>query len=169
MYAFDANAAIFRRAWRLLPALAAILIPASVLSKKSAMLSRSASERISLCFFALASTRISVWRSRVWEATGIAERYAALEMLQEVPGIGRVTVGGDKGFDTADFARECRNLRMTPHVAQNLGRRGGSAIDGRTTQHTGYRISQKKRERIEECFGWLKTIALLRKVRHRGT
>jgi transposase len=107
--------------------------------------------------------------SRVWEATGIAERYAALEMLQEVPGIGRVTVGGDKGFDTADFVRECRNLRMTPHVAQNLGRRGGSAIDGRTTQHAGYRISQKKRKRIEECFGWLKTIALLRKVRHRGT
>jgi transposase len=107
--------------------------------------------------------------SRVWEATGIAERYAALEMLQEVPGIGRATVGGDKGFDTADFVRECRNLRMTPHVAQNLGRRGGSAIDGRTTQHLGYRISQKKRKRIEECFGWLKTIALLRKVRHRGT
>jgi transposase len=107
--------------------------------------------------------------SRVWEATGIAERYAALEMLEEVPGIGRVTVGGDKGFDTADFVRECRNLHMTPHVAQNLGRRGGSAIDGRTTQHTGYAISQKKRKRIEECFGWLKTIALLRKVRHRGT
>ena len=107
--------------------------------------------------------------SRVWEATGIAERYAALEMLQEVPGIQRVTVGGDKGFDTADFVRECRNLRMTPHVAQNLGRRGGSAIDSRTTRHPGYRISQKKRKRIEECFGWLKTIALLRKVRHRGT
>jgi len=107
--------------------------------------------------------------SRVWEATGIAERYAALEMLQVVPGIGRVTVGGDKGFDTADFVRECRNLRMTPHVAQNLGRRGGSAIDGRTTRHTGYALSQKKRKRIEECFGWLKTIALLRKLRHRGT
>ena len=107
--------------------------------------------------------------SRVWEATGIAERYAALEMLQEIPGIGRVTVGGDKGFDTADFVRECRNLRMTPHVAQNLGRRGGSAIDARTTRNVGYRISQKKRKRIEECFGWLKTIALLRKVRHRGT
>jgi transposase len=107
--------------------------------------------------------------SRVWEATGIAERYAALEMLQEIPGIGRVTVGGDKGFDTADFVRECRNLRMTPHVAQNVGRRGGSAIDSRTTRNLGYRISQKKRKRIEECFGWLKTIALLRKVRHRGT
>jgi transposase len=107
--------------------------------------------------------------SRVWQATGIAERYAALEMLQQVPGIGRATVGGDKGYDTAEFVRECRNLRMTPHVAQNLGRRGGSAIDGRTTQHPGYQISQKKRKRIEECFGWLKTIALLRKVRHRGT
>src|SRR5215469_522032 len=92
----------------------------------------------------------------VWEATGIAERYAALEMLEKVPGIGRVTVCGDKGFDTADFVRECRNLHMTPHVAQNLKRRGGSAIDSRTTQHTGYAISQKKRKRIEECFGWLK-------------
>jgi hypothetical protein len=65
--------------------------------------------------------------------------------------------------------RECRNMGMTPHVAQNLGRRGGSAIDSRTTRYTGYAIGQKKRKRIEECFGWLKTIALLRKLRHRGT
>jgi len=107
--------------------------------------------------------------SRVWEATGTAERYAALEMLQELRGSKRVTVAGDKGFDTADFVRECRNLWVTPHVAQNLGRRGGSAIDSRTARHAGYAISQKKRKRIEECFGWLKTIALLRKVRHRGT
>jgi hypothetical protein len=107
--------------------------------------------------------------SLVWEATGTAERDAAMAMLQDVPGTGRVTVGGDKGFDTAEFVRECRNMRVTPHVAQNLARRGGSAIDGHTTQHEGYRISQKKRKRIEECFGWLKTIALLRKVRHRGT
>ena len=107
--------------------------------------------------------------SLVWEATGTAERDAAMVMLQQVPGIGQVTVGGDKGFDTAEFVRECRNMRVTPHVAQNLARRGGSAIDGRTTQHPGYHISQKKRKRIEECFGWLKTIALLRKVRHRGT
>jgi transposase len=107
--------------------------------------------------------------SLVWEATGTAERDAAMVLLQEVPGTGRVTVGGDKGFDTSEFVRECRNLHVTPHVAQNLARRGGSAIDGRTTQHTSYRVSQKKRKRIEECFGWLKTIALLRKVRHRGT
>jgi IS5 family transposase len=59
-------------------------------------------------------------------------------------------------------------VRVTPHVAQNLERRGGSAIDARTTRHAGYAISQKKRKRIEECFGWLKTIALMRKVRHRG-
>jgi IS5 family transposase len=107
--------------------------------------------------------------SCVWEATGTAERYAALDMLQEIPGVGRVTVGGDKGFDTAEFVRECRNIGVTPHVAQNLGRKGGSAIDGRTTRPAGYGLSQKKRKRIEECFGWLKSIALLRKVRHRGT
>jgi hypothetical protein len=100
---------------------------------------------------------------------GIAERYGALEMLGEIPGIRRVTVGGDKGFDTADFVRECRNLGMTQHLAQKLGRRGGTAIDSRTTRYTGYAISQKKRKHIEECFGWLKTIALLRKLRHRGT
>jgi transposase len=107
--------------------------------------------------------------SLVWEATGTAERDAAMAMLQDVPGTGHVTVGGDKGFDTAEFVRECRNMRVTPHVAQNLGRRGGSSIDDRTTRHVSYGISQKKRKRIEECFGWLKTIALLRKVRHRGT
>jgi transposase len=107
--------------------------------------------------------------SRVWEASGISERYAALEMLQDLPGSKRVTVAGDKGFDTADFVAECRNIWVTPHVAQNLGRRGGSAIDSRTTRHQGFAISQKLRKRIEECFGWLKTIALLRKVRHRGT
>ena len=110
-----------------------------------------------------------IMSSRVWEATGIAEHYAALEMLQEVPGIGRVTVGGDKGFDTADFVREGRNLHMTPHVPQNLGRRGGSAIEGRTTQHPGYGISQKNKEANRRMFWLLKTIPLLRKVRHRGT
>jgi IS5 family transposase len=59
-------------------------------------------------------------------------------------------------------------MNVTPHVAQNTKRSGGSAIDGRTTRHGGYEVSQKKRKRIEECFGWLKTIALMRKVRHRG-
>jgi hypothetical protein len=104
----------------------------------------------------------------VWEANGTAERDTARVMLEQIAGTKRVTVGGDKGFDTADFVSECRHMQVTPHVAQNEGRRGGSALDQRTTGHAGYRISQKKRKRIEECFGWLKTIALLRKVRHRG-
>jgi transposase len=106
--------------------------------------------------------------AEVFVANGTAERDAALVMLEQIPGGKQVTVGGDKGFDTRDFVAECRHLGVTPHVSQNLGRRGGSAIDGRTTHHRGYRLSQKKRKRIEECFGWLKTIALLRKVRHRG-
>ena len=106
--------------------------------------------------------------SEVFEANGTAERDAALMMLEQIPGTKQVTVGGDKAYDTADFVAECRNLQVTPHVAQNLERPGGSAIDARTTQHPGYAISQRKRKRIEECFGWLKTIALLRKVRHRG-
>src|SRR5438067_1208742 len=106
--------------------------------------------------------------TEVFEANGTAERDAALVMLEQIPGTKHVTVGGDKGYDTADFVAECRNLKVTPHVAQNLERRGGSAIDARTTQRAGYAISQRKRKRVEECFGWLKTIALLRKVRHRG-
>ena len=109
-----------------------------------------------------------IMKAEVFAANGTAERDAALVMLEQIPGGKQVTVGGDKGFDTRDFVAECRHLGVTPHVAQNLGRRGGSAIDGRTTHHPGYRLSQKKRKRIEECFGWLKTIALLRKVRHRG-
>jgi transposase len=106
--------------------------------------------------------------TEVFEASGTAERDAALVMLEQIPGTKRVTVGADKGYDTADFVAECRHLQVTPQVAQNNKRRGGSAIDKRTTQHAGYGISQRKRKRIEECFGWLKTIALLRKVRHRG-
>jgi transposase len=106
--------------------------------------------------------------AEVFQANGTAERDAALIMLEKLSGTHRVTVGGDKGFDTRDFVKECRNLQVTPHVAQNHERRGGSAIDGRTTRPLGYAISQRKRKRIEECFGWLKTIALMRKVRHRG-
>ena len=106
--------------------------------------------------------------AEVFQANGTAERDATLVMLEKLPAMQPVTVGGDKGFDTRDFVKECRNLRVTPHVAQNHERRGGSAIDGRTTRHPGYALSQRKRKRIEECFGWLKTIALMRKIRHRG-
>src|SRR5215471_14554028 len=106
--------------------------------------------------------------AEVFQANGTAERDAALIMLEKLPGRQPVSVGGDKGFDTRDFVKECRNLRVIPHVAQNHERRGGSALDGRTTRHPSYSVSQRKRKRIEECFGWLKTIALMRKVRHRG-
>lgn len=103
-----------------------------------------------------------------WEASGTAERDTALLMLGQLRGNGRITVAGDKGFDTKDFIAECRHMKVTPHVAQNDSRPGGSAVDERTTRHESYRISQRKRKRVEECFGWLKTIALLRKIRHRG-
>lgn len=106
--------------------------------------------------------------TEVFQANGTAERDAALVMLEQIPGTDRVTLGADKGYDTKDFVGECRHLNVTPHVAQNVKRSGGSAIDGRTTRHGGYEVSQRKRKRIEECFGWLKTIALMRKVRHRG-
>ena len=106
--------------------------------------------------------------TELFEANGTAERDAALVMLEQIPGTKRVTVAGDKGYDTKDFVSECRNMHVTPHVAQNDKRPGGSAINARTTRHTGYQISQLKRKRIEESFGWLKTVALMRKVRHRG-
>ena len=106
--------------------------------------------------------------AEVFQSNGTAERDAALIMLERLCGTHPLTVGSDKGFDTRGFVEECRHLRVTPHVAQNLGRRGGSAIDGRTTQHAGYALTQTKRERIEECFGWLKAVTLMRKVRHRG-
>jgi transposase len=103
----------------------------------------------------------------VLQATGTAERDAALAMAAELPGDGRITLGGDKNYDTAAFVEELRSLNVTPHVAQNnKGRR--SAIDQRTTRHPGYLISQQKRKRVEEIFGWLKTVGGLRKLRHRG-
>jgi transposase/IS5 family transposase len=103
----------------------------------------------------------------VTRATGTAEREAALDMLERLPGVHRVTVGGDKHYDTADFVAECREMHVTPHVAQNTsGRR--SAIDGRTTRHCGYTVSQRVRKRVEEIFGWIKTVGGGRKVRYIG-
>jgi hypothetical protein len=104
----------------------------------------------------------------VTPATGTAERDAALDFAGEISGDGRVTLGGDKNYDTHDFVKDLRELEVTPHVAQNNTNRR-SAIDGRTTRHGGYQISQQKRKRIEEIFGWLKSVGLLRKLRHRGT
>ncbi len=101
-------------------------------------------------------------------ATGTAEREAALVLLDRQPGRRhRVTLGGDKNYDTRDFVAQCRERQVTPHVAQNTsGRR--SAIDGRTTRHPGYTISQRIRKRVEEIFGWMKTVGGGRKLRYRG-
>lgn len=104
----------------------------------------------------------------VTQATGTAERDAGLLMAEGIPGGQRVTLGADKNYDTKDFVAEARNLQVTPHVAQNQNARRRSAIDGRTTQHAGYLISQRKRKRVEEIFGWLKTVGGMRKLRHRG-
>jgi transposase len=101
-------------------------------------------------------------------ATGTAEREAAVAMIGTIPGRHRITVGCDKAYDTADFVADMRNLDATPHVTQNdAGRR--SAIDGRTTRHAGYQVSLLVRKRIEEAFGWVKTIGGQRKTRYRGT
>jgi IS5 family transposase len=104
-------------------------------------------------------------------ADGFAEREAATTMLsthwRHAPPRHR-TVGADRAYDTADFVEQVRQVEMTPHVAQNDTRRGGSAIDARTTRHAGYAMSQHARPRIERAFAWLKTIAGLRKVRLRG-
>jgi transposase len=105
----------------------------------------------------------------VTAATGTAERDAALTMLGDLPDGRRVTVGGDKNFDTRDFVRSSREMGVTPHVAQYVEtawRR--SAIDRRTTRHHGYAISQRKRKLVEQAFGWMKTVGLLRKLHHRG-
>lgn len=101
-------------------------------------------------------------------ASGYAERAAALELLGALKRWQRITLAADKGYDIRDFVAAIRLLGVTPHVAQNTSRRA-SAIDGRTTRHAGYAGSQRRRKRVEEIFGWLKTIGLMRKTRHRGT
>lgn len=103
--------------------------------------------------------------TKLLQCNGTAERDAALLMAERLEGNERVTLAADKGYDTKDLVQEMRDMQ---HVSQNHKRRGGSAIDGRTTRHAGYQISQRKRKRIEEVFGWMKTVAMLRKTRHRG-
>ena len=105
---------------------------------------------------------------QITEASGNAERDAALAMLKRQAARTGRTVAGDKGYDTRDFVADCRAMGVTPHVAQNIARWGGSAIDARTTRHAGYFASQRIRKRIEELFGWGKDGRALRKMRHRG-
>lgn len=106
---------------------------------------------------------------RLTQATGTAERDAAVEMAMGLAfGKGRKTLGADKGYDTREHVDNLQNLNVTPHVAQNIKRRGGSAIDGRTTRHIGYEISQRIRKRVEEIFGWLKSVGPMRQTHFRG-
>lgn len=104
----------------------------------------------------------------VTHADGYGERAAALAMLDRLPGAGHKTLGADKGYDMRDFVAGCRQRGVTPHVASNLAHQGGSAIDARTTRHAGYRVSQTVRKRIEEHFGWGKTIGHIRQTVYRG-
>lgn len=105
-----------------------------------------------------------VVNTRLTQADGYAERRAAVAMVEEIPGGNRVTLGADKGYDAKEFVRELRDHQVTPHLAQ----KPASAIDRRTTRHSGYLRSQSRRQRVEEVFGWIKTVAALRKTRHRG-
>ena len=101
---------------------------------------------------------------KVTRATGTAERETALDMLEKVPGKRRITVGADKNYDTDGFVAKCREMNVTPHVA----RRQWSNIDQRTVRHPGYMVSQKVRKRVEEIFGWIKTVGGGRKLRYTG-
>jgi transposase len=100
----------------------------------------------------------------VTQATGRAEAQAAVAMVGRIPGWGRITLGADKGYDRRELVQELREHQVTAHFA----RKQSSIIDQRTTRHAGYAISQRKRKRVEEIFGWLKTVGGLRKTRHRG-
>lgn len=105
--------------------------------------------------------------AEVTQATGFAEREAAVEMVTRRPRKGRITLGADKGYDTRDFVADLRRHQTTPHVAQNTTNRS-SAIDHRTTRHAGYAISQVLRKRVEEIFGWAKSTGGLARSRLRG-
>jgi transposase len=101
------------------------------------------------------------------EASGRAERDAAMLIAEAIPSGKLVTLGGDKNYDTPEFVRELRRMNITPHMAQNtINRR--SAVDERTTRHAGYEVSQRKRKRVEQSFGWMKMIGMLKKVKLRG-
>ena len=108
-----------------------------------------------------------VVRARLTQANGTAERETAVEMVADLNGNHRVTVGADKGYDTREFVDALRELKATPHVAQNTSGRS-SAIDSRTARHEGYTLSQRCRKRVEEIFGWMKTIGPMRQTRFRG-
>jgi transposase len=140
----------------------------SVTDPEARLYKKAKGQQAKLCYLghALMENRNGlVVDTRVTLADGTAERKAAIEMVENVPGKHRITLGADKGYDSTDFVERMRFLNATAHVAQNAR---GSAIDGRTTRHDGYNVSLKIRKRVEEIFGWMKTIGCLGKLHHRG-
>jgi hypothetical protein len=143
---------------------------ASTTDPEARLYKKAAGQEAKLCFLGhvlMENRHGLVVHATVTPATGTAEREAALALVDTRPPTRRITLGGDKNYDTAAFVDALRERQVTPHVAQHTTRRT-SAIDGRTTRHSGYAVSQQKRKRVEEVFGWLKTIGLLRKVKLRG-
>lgn len=144
---------------------------ASTTDPDSRLFRKSHNTAASLCYqgHALMENRNGLIVSgMVTQADGYGERAAALAMLDAIPANGRRTLGADKAYDTKDFVAGCRDRGVIPHVATNDTRQGGSAIDGRTTRHAGYEVSQVIRKRIEEHFGWSKTVGRLRQTVYRG-
>lgn len=140
----------------------------STTDPEARLLKKGKGKESKLCFMghALMENRNGlVVDSRLTLATGTAEWDAALEMVENLPGCNRVTIGADKGYDVPAFVEGLRALLATPHVAQKVK---GTAVDRRTTRHPGYQASQRLRKRVEEIFGWLKTTGGLRKTKHRG-
>lgn len=141
---------------------------ASVSDPDARLYKKAKGQQAKLCYMghALMENRNGlVVDTRVTLASRTAERQAAVDMIENVPGSHRITVGADKGYDCADFVDQCRGCIATAHVAQ---KEKGTGIDGRTTRHLGYQISLRIRKRVEEVFGWLKTIGCLNKLHHRG-
>ena len=143
---------------------------ASTTDPEARLYKKAAGQEAKLCFLGhvlMENRHGLVVNALVTPATGTAEREAALALVDTRFPTRRITLGGDKNYDTAAFVDALRVRQVTPHVAQHTTNRA-SAIDGRTTRHPGYAVSQQKRKRVEEVFGWLKTVGLLRKVKLRG-
>lgn len=144
---------------------------ASTTDPEARLYTKSKGQAAKLCFMAhaLMENRSGLLLDiLVTQATGTAEREGAITLLKRRRGIHkRATLGADKAYDTRDFIRQCRELDVTPHVAQNTRSRK-SAIDGRVTRHEGYAASQRKRKLVEEGFGWMKTVGAARKLRYLG-
>jgi transposase len=143
---------------------------ASTTDPEARLYKKAAGQEAKLCFVGhvlMENRNGLVVQATVTPATGTAERDAALALVDAQAPSRRITLGGDKNYDTHQFVQDLRARQVTPHVAQHTTNRT-SAIDGRTTRHPGYAISQQKRKRVEEVFGWMKTVGLLRKVKLRG-